>query len=146
MSDSHRVFVSDGVRGGRGFSRGVRRAVLSLAEVLFARETGAPPAGRLLWLVDDLDDFFAHAGMRSRAVFLACLTTIELVAPLMLGRLCRFSNLSMADRFNSLRRFEESSLGLAFFGAKAALCIVWYEHPEAAREVGFDALSLSEPT
>jgi hypothetical protein len=37
---------------------------------------------------------------------------------------------------------ERSALGLAVFGAKAILCIVYYEHPDAAGAVGFDASCL----
>ena len=146
MSDSLRVLVPDGVRGGRGLSPGAKRVAFALAETLFAREEGAPSIERLQWLVDDLDDFFAHAGPRSRSGFLLCVTAIELVAPLMIGRLRRFSRLPLAERFTALTRFEESPAGLAFFGAKAPLCIVWYEHPAAAREVGFDGLCLKRST
>lgn len=142
MSDSLRVVVPDGVRGGRGLPAGARVVALSLAETLFASEEGPPPAERLQWLGDDLDHFFAHAGRRSRSVFLLCITAIDLVAPLFIRRLGRFSALPPAERLAALTRFEASPAGLAFFGAKAALCIVWYEHPEAAREVGFDGLPL----
>lgn len=138
MSDALRVVVPDAVIGGRGLSSGQRTVALALAETLFSTDAGPPPADRLQWLADDLDDFFAHSGARSRSVFVLCVTAIDLVAPLFVGRLGRFSKLTLAERFAALTRFEASPMGLAFFGAKAALCIVWYEHPAAAREVGFD--------
>ena len=37
---------------------------------------------------------------------------------------------------------EETPLSLAFFGAKAVLCIVWYEHPDSAREIGWSSTCL----
>ena len=138
MSDAHRVVVPDAVIGGRGLSTGQRAVALALAETLFSTEVGPPPADRLRWLADDLDDFFAHSGARSRSVFVLCITAIDLLAPVFISRLGRFSRLTLGDRFTALTRFEASPMGLAFFGAKAALCIVWYEHPAAAREVGFD--------
>lgn len=145
MTDSLRVVVPDGVRGGRGLPPWARHMALALAETLFSSESGPPSTGRLEWLGDDLDDFFAHAGGRARSVFLLCITAIDLVTPLFIRRVGRFSSLPLAERFTALTRFEESPLGLAFFGAKAALCIVWYEHPAAAREVGFDGLCLKRP-
>lgn len=142
MSDRSRVEVLDGVRGGEGLSDGARRVAVAIAGTLFARDDGAPPVDRLTWLGDDLNHFFAHAGTRSRSVFLLCITAIDLLAPLLIGRLGRFSSLPPEARAAALTRFEESPLALAFFGAKAALCIVWYEHPAAAREVGYDGLCL----
>ena len=32
----------------------------------------------------------------------------------------------------------KTPLGLAVLGAKAMLCIVWYEHPAAQAEIGYD--------
>lgn len=142
MADGSRVVVPDGVRGGDGLSAGARAVAVAVAATLFARADGPPPEERLRWLADDLDHFFAHAGPRSRSVFLLCITAIDLAAPLLVGRLGRFSSLPHADRARALSRFEESPLALAFFGAKAALCIVWYEHPAAAGEVGYDGLCL----
>lgn len=142
MSDGSRVEVPDGVRGGEGLSEEARAVAVSVAEALFSRDEGGPPPERLRWLGEDLDHFFAHAGTRSRSVFLLCITAIDLLAPLLSKRLGRFSTLPLADRVAALARFEESPLALAFFGAKTALCIVWYEHPAAAREVGFDGLCL----
>ncbi len=146
MSDGSRVDVPDGVRGGHGLSDDARRVAVAIAGALFARDDGVPPVDRLTWLGDDLDHFFAHAGTRSRSVFLLCITAIDLLAPLLIGRLGRFSSLPVDARSVALTRFEESPLALAFFGAKAALCIVWYEHPSAAREVGFDGLCLKRPS
>ncbi|MDB4928066.1 MAG: hypothetical protein JWM10_550 [Myxococcaceae bacterium] len=142
MSEAVRVVVPDEVKGGSGLSPGARVVALALAETLFSTEAGPPPPERLAWLGDDLDDFFAHAGGRSRGVFLLCITAINLVAPLFIGRVGSFASLPLDERHTALTRFEASPAGLAFFGAKAALCIVWYEHPTAAREVGFDGLCL----
>lgn len=142
MSDAARVEVPDGVRGGTGLSPGNRAVAVAIAETLFTSAKGPPSAERLQWLGDDLDHFFAHAGGRSRGVFVLCITAIDLIAPLFIRRVGRFSKLRSDERSEALARFEASPAGLAFFGAKAALCIVWYEHPAAAREIGFDGLCL----
>ena len=134
--------VEDEVRGGVGLSRAARVVALAVAETLFSTADGPPPVERLAWLGDELDDFFAHAGDRSRWVFLLCIHAIDRVAPLFVRRLARFSALALDERLVALERFEASPAGLAFFGAKAALCIVWYEHPAAARDVGYDGLCL----
>jgi alkanesulfonate monooxygenase SsuD/methylene tetrahydromethanopterin reductase-like flavin-dependent oxidoreductase (luciferase family) len=145
MLEAVRVVVPDEIRGGSGLSPHARAVALALAETLFSTGSGPPSVERLTWLGDDLDHFFAHAGGRARAVFLLCITAIERVAPLFVGHIGRFSSMPRERRHIALTRFEASPAGLAFFGAKAALCIVWYEHPEAAREVGFDGLCLKRP-
>jgi hypothetical protein len=142
MSEASQVEVPDGVRGGRGLSPGARRVAIALAETLFETDAGPPPPDRLAWLGADLDHFFVHAGGRARSVFLLCITAIDLLAPLFVGAVGSFAAMPAARRHVALTRFEASPLGLAFFGAKTALCIVWYEHPAAAREVGFDGLCL----
>ena len=42
----------------------------------------------------------------------------------------------------ALQTIEETPLSLALLGAKAILCIVYFEHPDAAREIGWDQACL----
>ena len=47
-------------------------------------------------------------------------------------------------RIRVLDRMERSFAGALIVALKAALCIVYYEHPGAAAEIGFDGGSLVE--
>jgi hypothetical protein len=117
----------------------MRVATYAVAETLFTTHEGPPPRERLDWLVDDLDHFFQQAGTRARFTYRICLLAITALAPFFVLRLPPFRNLSRRNRTRALERMEASAVGLAVFGAKAALCILYYEHPDAARMIGFDA-------
>ena len=137
-----RVEVDDRVRGRSGLTPRMRIATFAVAETLFTTREGPPPKARLDWLVDDMDHFFQQAGPRARLVYRLCLLAISALAPFFVLRLPPFRNLSAKNRTKALERMEASALGLAVFGAKAALCIVYYEHPDSARMIGFDASCL----
>ncbi len=123
-------------------SPGLRATTHAIAEALFTTEDGPPPEERLAWLVDDLDDFFVRAGGRALFLFRLCVVAISVIAPLLVGKLAPFRALGQADRLRALERLERSPLALAIFGAKTTLCILYYEHPGAAEEVGFDGSCL----
>lgn len=144
MSDPNppRVEVEDAVVGRTGLTRRMRLATAAVAETLFTTREGPPPRERLEWLVDDLDHFFAQAGKRARFAYRLCLLAVSVLAPLMVMRLPPFRRLSAETRTRALERMERSALGLAVFGAKAVLCILYYEHPAAARLIGYDASCL----
>jgi hypothetical protein len=133
-----RTPVQDQVTGRPGLTPRMRRATRALAEALFSTETGCPPADRLDWLEDEVDDFLAHAGPQARLVYRACLLGISSVAPVLVWRPPPLRRLPVKRRVRALERMERSPLGIAVFGAKALLCINYYEHPDAAREIGFD--------
>jgi len=141
---TERVEVPDRVRGRAGLTRRMRLATHALAETLYTTEQGPPPAERLDWLVNDLDDFFTQAGKRSRFAYRLCLLAVSALAPLMVWRPPPFRKLPRPTRTRALERMERSVLGLAVFGAKAILCILYYEHPDASRFIGFDASCLVE--
>lgn len=71
-------------------------------------------------------------------MFRLCVIAVGLVAPLFVGRMTTLRALATPDCLRALERMERSPLALALFGAKTTLCILYYEHPDAAREVGFD--------
>jgi len=109
-----------------------------VAEALFSREDGPPPEARLRWMQADLADFFAHVTLRARLLFRACLATVYLLAPLCVGRLPTMRRLTVDERVAALHALERTPLALALFGCKAILCIVYFEHPDAAAEIGWD--------
>jgi hypothetical protein len=116
----------------------VLRAAREVAAALFATDAGPPPRERLDYVERDLADFYGHVTLRARLVFRACVATVFWLAPLWLWRLPPLSRLSIAERVEAIERLERSPLALAVLGAKAILCIVYYEHPDAAREIGWD--------
>lgn len=138
------VTVADRVTGGSGLTRRMRLATHAVAEALFTTEDGPPPRERLEWLVDDLDRFFVQAGKRARFMYRLCLLAISVLAPLLILHLPPFRKLPRKQRAEALERMEASWIGLAVFGAKAPLCIIYYEHPDAARFIGYDASCLTD--
>lgn len=115
------------------------RAAHGLSEVIFEGEDGPPPRERLDWLCAELGDFFSRVGWRSRLVFRVSLFVIGAVAPLLVLRPWPLRWHPLRRRAKALARFERSPFGMALFAVKAILCIVYYEHPDAAREIGVDS-------
>jgi len=115
----------------------------AIAEALFATEAGPPPAARLAWLLDDFGDFAAHAGPRARFLLALCSFAVTWLAPLMVWRLPPLARLSVADRSEAIERLERTPLSVAVLGIKAILCILYWEHPDAMREMGADRTCLT---
>lgn len=138
-----RTEVEDRVLGRRGLDKATKRTARAVAEALFTTKDGPPPDERLDWLVEDLDDCMALSGARGKRVFRLCLFAISVVAPLLVFRFVPYRFLSRATRSRALERMERSVFALAVFGAKALLCIVYYEHPDAARMIGYDGTCLT---
>lgn len=139
---TERIEVEDRVQGRAGMSSSMRAATFALAEALFTTDEGPPPEDRLNWLCDDVDNFFAQAGERAKFSYWLCLTAISILAPVLMGKLPPYRALSREDRAHALERLERSPFALAVFGAKAVLCIIYYEHPDAARLIGYDGACL----
>jgi hypothetical protein len=137
-----RVEVPDAPPRQRGLRPGQREAVRAIAATLFATDEGPPDGARLDWLLDDLDDFLGRAGARARGLLSLCVAAITWAAPLRVGRVGPFHSLDPASQALALERLEQGTLGLAVFGAKTLLCIVWYEHPVTARGAGYDGRCL----
>lgn len=117
--------------------RGTIRALVAIAEAVFARDEKPPPPDRLAWVEREAEDFLARSGARSRLMlsFMVWLTT--LLAPILAGRYTPLYSLSLGDRVRALARLEER-FAEPLLAVKAILCLIYYEHPDSAREVGFD--------
>ena len=126
-----------GENGKRIVARSTVSRARVLAEALFARADGPPPVSRLDWLEWQVEDFLARAGTQSRLFFSFLLWLCSWLAPLFILRLRGLGGLSLPERTRALaaleRRFGEPLLAI-----KAILCLIYYEHPDAARSVGFD--------
>jgi hypothetical protein len=109
--------------------------MMAIAEAVFSTADGAPPADRIGWLRREYVDFMSRASGRGRFYFFSGALVVSIVAPLMIGKLRRFRKLSLEDRISALRRFEAHALGSILIALRAILCLIWYEHPEVARDV-----------
>ena len=113
-----------------------QRSIYAVAEALFHGPDGAPPEGRIDWVVGDVADLLRHAGGRARLLFQLCLLLVSWLAPLRIGRLPPLRRLSVADRIRALTRLEDSRQGASLvLACKAVLCMVYYEDEGAARAI-----------
>lgn len=117
-------------------------AVAAIGEVVFESARTAPPRARLAWLGHQVEDFLNHVSAQSRLVFRLSVWAVTWLAPLMILRPVPIQWLAPATRARALDRFERSFLGLSLFAVKAILCIIYYEHPDAAEEIAFDGRCL----
>lgn len=113
-------------------------ALTAIAEAVFATPQGAPPAERVSWAAREVDDILFCAGRRPRVLLRLMVAAIALLAPLFARRLRGLSRLTVEERVAALERMEKSGLAAApVMAVKAILCVVYYEHPDSAREVGW---------
>jgi len=115
----------------------VVRSAVAIAEALFSRGGVPPNADRLGWVEREIGDHLENVGARSRLLLSLLVGVVTVLAPLSIGRLTRLGRLSIADRVRALSTLERA-LGEPVLAVKAMLCLVYYEHPGAARDVGFD--------
>jgi hypothetical protein len=130
-------------RAGVPVSRVLVRRAREVAEAIFGTEHGAPPAERLDWLEAELQHFLGHAGAWARLVARVSFFATCVLGPLWLGKLRGLGTLPLAERQQVLHALERTPVALAALGARAMLCILYYEHPDAAREIHFDGRCLS---
>ena len=129
-----------------GLPPGALARARAIAEALFSREQGPPPKARLDWMQRDLSDFFGHTSLRSRLLFRACVFAVSALAPLLIWRWPGLVRLSLEDRIRALRAAEaRPPLSLALLAAKAILSIVYFEHPGASAEIGWDQRCMKDP-
>lgn len=121
-------------------------AVHALAEALFSTEAGPPPRDRLDWLTREYDDFLGRAGARARLLLGLSLFAVSVLAPLFgLRSAMTLRYLPLPDRITAVERLERSVFAMPLLGVKAILSLLYYEHPDAAREIGFTGGCLKQP-
>jgi hypothetical protein len=126
-------------REGAAVSPAVAPRARAIAEALFATAEGPPAPERLDWLSKDLTHFLAHAGGWARFVIGLCMYITCVLGPLLSFKV-GFVGRSLEERRAILERLEQSPAALAFLAVRAILCIVYYEHPEVSKEIGFDGV------
>ena len=121
--------------------RGWGKHVVAVCEALFATHEGPPPRDRLHWVWTHIHDFSVQVGGLGVFAFRLSLFFLTWVAPLFVFSLPPLRRLPVAKRIVALERFERSPLGMLFYALKAMLCMMYFEHPDAAKEVRFDGSS-----
>jgi hypothetical protein len=119
-------------------------AARALAEAIFSTTSGPPPRDRLDWLMRELDDFLGRSGVRTRTVLRLSIFVVSWLAPLLTFRVRPLRALALPARIDALERLERSRAALPLLATKAILSVLYYEHPDAAREIGFDGACLTQ--
>lgn len=115
-----------------------------IAEALFATAAGPPPVSRMVWLAAELDDFLQRIGPDSRNTFRAFLLAVVMLGPVLMRRATPLGAMPIPERIEALERIDKSWAAGALLAVKAALCVLYYEHPDAAAEAGYDGSCLTE--
>jgi hypothetical protein len=115
--------------------------LLALARGLYDRGQGVPEE-RAAWAVNDLGSFLEHAGRRTSLLLAVATLVLEWCPLFFIGAFSRMSRLSNERLSRYLERFDRSRLALVLMLPKALLSLVYYEHPDAIRETGYDGQCL----
>lgn len=116
-------------------ARGIETMV-AMAEAIFStRERPCPPE-RLDYLRRELPDLMNRAAARGRFMFRLGTFAVSVLAPLSIGRLPPLRRLPLDVRIRALRKMEAGPLVSALIAVRAVLCLIYYEHPDAAAEIG----------
>lgn len=113
------------------------RTARAVAESVFSTPGREVPADRLDWVASEFEDIAAHAGARGRWLMRIVAFALSFLAPLFVGRLGHVANLPLPLRTLALARMEAGVAAPLVLALKVVLCTVYYEHPDAAREVGW---------
>jgi hypothetical protein len=117
-------------------------AGVAIASAVFARDGAPPPSERLVNLEAELEDFLARSGTRARGMLSAMIWLVSIAGPLFIGKFGTLGALAHPERIRALERLE-SGFGEPLVAVKAILCLIYYEYPDAARDVGFDGKCLT---
>jgi hypothetical protein len=122
----------------------LRGATRTIAEALFADASGPPPEDRLEWVTADFVDFVGRSPARARLILVSCVLALTWLAPLFVWRLGPLAWLDVERRAEALDRLERTPLGFAALGAKAILCMIWFEHPGVRRDTRTEPSCLAQ--
>jgi hypothetical protein len=111
-------------------------AIAAISEALFSEDSGPMPKARLDWLVAEYSDFLSRAPSSKRLLFAIASGVVSFIAPLLIAKFSSFASLSFSDRVRALRRLETRPVGKILIPLRAILCLIYYEHPDAARDLG----------
>ncbi|MEE2900687.1 MAG: hypothetical protein VYC39_00060 [Myxococcota bacterium] len=112
------------------------RQIHYISEAFFSADTSPMDSKQLEWLVREYCDFMSRAPTKQRFLFRTAVTVIAFLSPLFIWKLGPFSTLSFNQRIRALRQFEQRKIGRILIPVRAILCLIYYEHPEAAKTLG----------
>jgi len=129
-------------------SRRQRRVLRAVAEGLFSEPDRPVPADRLDWLEIECDDFLAATTGLTRTIVWLALTVMQLSPPLSIWTPKFMTSCTIEQRQKCLHRIESSPIVLVSLLVallKAFMSSMYFEHPEALAETGFDGQCASGP-
>jgi hypothetical protein len=88
--------------------------------------------------MSELDLLLIAAGWRSGGSYRLLLWAVTWLAPLTILRPGPLWRLGISDRVQALKKMEGSPAASLVLAMKAVLCLIYYEHPEAVRETGYE--------
>ena len=115
-----------------------RKRARDIAEALFSTQAGPPATVRLTWSLDELDDLVTRSSQRVRLAFYAALWFVSWLVPALAWRAMPLGRLDPNERVRVLERAEQGLLSPLIVVIKTLLCLVWFEHPASAAELGYD--------
>ena len=121
-----------------------RRAIRAVAEAMFTDQTAPVDEGakaRFEWLVLDADAMISNGSRQLRLGMRCTIVLLELLPLFVVGQLSRCSALPLSTRVRYLQRLEAgpiTQLALLVVLWKSLLTILYFEHPEAAPQLGHD--------
>jgi hypothetical protein len=118
--------------------------LVAVAEALFSRGGAPPPTARLAYLRRELADYTARGGPLLRLQFGVAAFVVGWVAPLLVSRLASLRRLPLSVRVRALERMERGKVAPLLTAVRAILCLIYYEHPDAAAEAGLEVRSPRE--
>lgn len=113
-----------------------QREIESISEAFFSADTVPMDPKRLRWLTREYCDFMGRAQAKQRFLFSTAVTIIAYLAPLFIWKIGPFSALNFDDRVRALKVFERRKIGRLLIPVRAILCLMYYEHPDAAQTLG----------
>lgn len=120
------------------------RVLREIARTLFDAGDGVREA-RLDWAISELRDVLGRVGSVTRFALRLSIAFLQLTPIFVLGRPARFTRLRPAERLLFLSRVEGSFFNILFVAVKLYLCMVYFEHPDAIRETGYDGDAVIGP-
>jgi len=122
-----------------------RSTLRQVAAALFRPAGGVVEAERLDWLVTELPAYARSLTLLSSLALHGALLAARL-APVLTGRGLRTLDGCDADeREAALHALEAGPLGLSMVLLKVTCTLVYFEHPGALRETGYDAIGRLGP-